>query len=331
MDREKVLNFLKGVGGDDDLFQAADRVRKSRCGDDVHMRGIIEFSSYCCRNCLYCGLRRDNTSLPRFRMEEDEIVRRAREIASFGVRTIVLQSGDDFHYTRAGICRIIERIRQNDDVAVTLSLGERPYDDYRDFRAAGADRYLLKHETGNGELYRRLHPGRTLEERIRRLYFLRETGYQIGAGNIVGLPGQTYEDLCDDISLLEKMDPDMLSIGLFIPQHDTPLSNYPHGDLPTALRTLALARIVTRDSHMPVTTAIATADPRRGLVRGLLAGANVIMPDFTPTLYRERYAIYDGKAQIMLERAKEAVCETGRRISENRGDSLKRDRPPEAD
>lgn len=330
MDREEIRHFLESPDGDEDLFRMADSVRRSRCGDGVHIRGIIEFSSYCCRNCLYCGLRRDNANLTRFRMEEDEIVEHAREIASAGVRTIVLQSGDDLHYTRRVICRIIERIKQNDDVAVTLSLGERPFDDYRDFRDAGADRYLLKHETANGELYRRLHPGQTLEKRVRILEFLRGIGYQIGAGNIVGLPGQTYEDLCADILFLGEMDPDMLSVGLFIPQHDTPLSGHPPGDIPTALRALALARIATRDSHMPVTTAIATADPRRGLVRGLRAGANVIMPDFTPARYREEYAIYDGKTQITLERAKEAIRAAGRTVAETRGDSLKQDRLREA-
>ncbi|MBN2398329.1 MAG: [FeFe] hydrogenase H-cluster radical SAM maturase HydE, partial [Deltaproteobacteria bacterium] len=206
MDRDEILYFLKDPGRDEELFRMADDVRKSRCGDEVHIRGIIEFSNHCCRNCLYCGLRRDNTNLNRYRMGEAEIVDRAHRISSTGIRTIVLQSGDDFHYTRAMICRIIERIKENDDVAVTLSLGERPFGDYRDFRVAGADRYLLKHETANEERYRRLHPGQSLEKRLRTLAFLREIGYQIGAGNIVGLPGQTDGDLCEDILLLEKLD-----------------------------------------------------------------------------------------------------------------------------
>jgi len=324
MSREEILHFLKGPKRDLELFRMADGVRRGRCGDGVHVRGIIEFSNHCCRNCLYCGLRRDNKSLIRYRIEESEIVDRARWIAAAGIRTIVLQSGDDLQYTRRVLCRIIERVKQNDDVAVTLSLGERPFDDYRDFRLAGADRYLLKHETANSELYRRLHPGQTLEKRIQILEFLRRIGYQIGAGNIVGLPGQTHEDLYADILLLGDLDPDMLSVGLFIPQRDTPLSHTTPGDISTALRVLALARIATRDSHMPVTTAIATADPERGLVRGLKAGANVIMPDCTPDPYREKYAIYDGKTQITLQRAKEAILAAGRIVAETRGDSLKR-------
>ncbi len=323
MDREEILHVLSSPDRDGELFRMADGVRKDRCGDAVHVRGIIEFSNHCCRNCLYCGLRRDNTNLTRYRMGEDEIVDRARWITSNGIRTIVLQSGDDFHYTSAMICRIIARIKENDDVAVTLSLGEWPFGDYRAFRAAGADRYLLKHETANGELYHRLHPGQSLEKRVRTLAFLREIGYQIGAGNIVGLPGQTCEDLCEDILLLEELDPDMASVGLFIPQHDTPLSHHPPGDIPTALRVLALARIATQNAHMPVTTAIVTADPERGLMRGLKAGANVIMPDYTPDPCRKEYAIYDGKTQITLERTKEAIRMAGRTMAETKGDSLK--------
>ncbi|HOO89469.1 MAG TPA: [FeFe] hydrogenase H-cluster radical SAM maturase HydE [Syntrophales bacterium] len=324
MKRDEILCFLRHPDGDTELLQIADDVRKKRCGDDVHIRGIIEFSNHCCRNCLYCGLRRDNKELDRYRMTEEEIVDCARRLVSAGTRTIVLQSGDDFHYTRSMICRIIERIKESGDVAVTLSLGERPLDDYRAFRIAGADRYLLKHETANRDLYRQLHPGQDLEERVRILTFLRSIGYQIGSGNIVGLPGQTSEDLCEDILLLGDLDADMSSVGLFIPQHDTPLSENPPGDIPTALRVLALARIMTQNSHMPVTTAVATADPERGLVRGLMAGANVIMPDYTPDLYRTNYVIYDGKRQITLERAKEAIREAGRTIADTRGDSLKR-------
>ncbi|MDO9516276.1 MAG: [FeFe] hydrogenase H-cluster radical SAM maturase HydE, partial [Syntrophales bacterium] len=320
MNREEITYFLEHPDKDGELFQKANGVRRDQCGDDVHIRGIIEFSNHCCRNCLYCGLRKDNTNLNRYRMEEWEIVGRARQIVSTGIKTIVLQSGDDFHYTRKIICRIIDRIKQSGGVAVTLSLGERPFDDYRAFRAAGADRYLLKHETANGALYRFLHPGQTLKQRLRILEFLRSIGYQIGSGNIVGLPGHISEDLCEDILLLRELAPDMSSVGLFMPQHDTPLSKVPTGDVATALRVLALVRIATRDSHMPVTTAIATADPERGLVRGLEAGANVIMPDCTPDPYRKEYAIYDGKTQITPGRAKEAIRVAGRTVAETRGD-----------
>jgi biotin synthase len=258
-------------------------------------------------------------------MEEGEIVDCAFKIVSTGIRTIVIQSGDDFYYTPEMICRIIEKIKAHGDIAVTLSLGERPFDDYRAFRTAGADRYLLKHETANEKLYHHLHPGQTLKKRLEILEFLRSIGYQIGSGNIVGLPGQTEEHLCEDIMLLGKLDPDMLSVGLFIPQHDTPLSGNRPGDISEALRVLALARIVTRNSHMPVTTAIASVDRQTGLVRGLKAGANVIMPDCTPDGYRKEYAIYDGKTQVTLERTKAAIRAAGRTTADTRGDSLKQE------
>ncbi len=324
MDRDEILHYLKTPGTDEELFRKADETRKKHCGDEVHIRGIIEFSNYCCRNCLYCGLRRDNINLNRYRMNEEEIVDLALQIMSFGVKTIVLQSGDDFFYTQFMICRVIERIKEHADVAITLSVGERPFEDYRTFKLAGADRYLLKHETANKELYKRLHPHQSLKHRIRILEYLRKTGYQIGAGNIVGLPGQGIDDLCEDILLLKELDADMSSVGLFIPQHDTPLSGAPRGDLSLTLRVLALARIATGNSHMPVTTAIATADPERGLFRGLKAGANVIMPDFTPDRHRKDYTIYDNKAHITLKNAKKTIQKANRTISSHKGDSLTR-------
>ncbi len=323
MNRDEILYYLKTSGTDEELFQKADEVRKKHCGDEVHIRGIIEFSSYCCRNCLYCGLRKDNNNLNRYRMDEEEIIGLALQITSFGIKTIVLQSGDDFYFTQSMLCRIIERIKEHADVAITLSVGERPFEDYRAFKLSGADRYLLKHETASEELYKKFHPYQYLKHRIRTLEYLRETGYQIGTGNIVGLPGQSINDLYADILLLKELDTDMLSIGLFIPQHDTPLSQVPQGDLSLALRVLALARIVTRDSHMPVTTAIATADPERGLFRGLKTGVNVIMPDFTPDRHRKDYTIYDNKAHITLEKAKETILKAKRVISSHKGDSLK--------
>ena len=329
MDRDEILYYLKTPGTDEELFLKADETRKKHCGDEVHIRGIIEFSNHCCRNCLYCGLRRENENLNRYRMDEEEIINLAFKITSSGIRTIVLQSGDDFFYTQSMICRIISQIKEKADVAITLSIGERPLDDYRTFRLAGADRYLLKHETANEELYKKLHPDQSLKKRLEILKYLRKTGYQIGSGNIVGLPGQGMEDLCADILLLKELDADMSSVGLFIPQHDTPLSGAPRGDLSLALRALALARIATRDSHMPVTTAIATADPGRGLLRGLKAGANVIMPDFTPTPYRKEYAIYDNKTQITPGRAKEAISVARRTVANTRGDSLKQSRYPD--
>ncbi|HDR14390.1 MAG TPA: radical SAM protein, partial [Desulfobacteraceae bacterium] len=202
MERDEVTSFLEQPGRDPELFKLADEVRSLWCGEDVQLRGIIEFSNHCCRNCVYCGLRRANTELDRFRMGPEEIVNLAAEIAGLGIGTIVLQSGDDFAYDRSTLCRVVKHIKRENNVAVTLSVGERPFDDYRAFRDAGADRYLLKHETASPELYARLHPGQSLKERLGILRFLRRLGYQTGAGSIVGLPGQTVEDLCDDVLLL---------------------------------------------------------------------------------------------------------------------------------
>ena len=324
MDRDEILYYLNTSDRGRELFQRAEEVRKRHCGDEVHTRGIIEFSNYCCRSCLYCGLRRENKNLKRYRMGEDEIVALASKVASRGVKTIVLQSGDDFYYTQSMLCRIISQIKEKADVTVTMSIGERPFDDYRAFRLAGADRYLLKHETANEELYKKLHPHQSLKNRLNILEYLRKTGYQIGSGNITGLPGQTMEDLCKDVLLLKELDPDMAAVGPFIPQEDTPISDFPQGSLPITLKVLALTRIVTGNSHIPATTALATVNPEKGLFMGLSAGANVIMPDFTPPGYRENYAIYDNKAHITLEKAKETILKTKRIISSHRGDSLKR-------
>lgn len=323
MGKDEILGMLKGSAESGTLFQNANRIRKLYCGDAVHIRGIIEFSNYCCRNCLYCGLRRDNSRLNRYRMPVTDIISLAKSISSLGIKTVVLQSGDDFYYTRSMLCKIIEQIKAQTDMSVTLSLGERPLNDYRAYRLAGADRYLLKHETANEKFYATLHPGQSLRERLRILEYLRRIGYQIGAGNIVGLPGQRLEDLCMDILFLKKLDPDMISIGLFIPQKDTPLAGNGIGDVDLTLRVLAAVRIVSKNSHMPVTTALVTADTEAGMLKGLRAGANVIMPDFTPSPYREAYSIYDNKVRIRLDHAFQTIRDSGRVVAKGRGDSLK--------
>jgi len=323
MNKKEILFYLKSPDAEKELFQKADEVRKIFCGDEVYIRGIINFSNHCYRNCLYCGLRRDNRKIKRYRMTPEEIVNAAREIVNSGVSTIVLQSGDDFYYTRDMISWIIHKIKQMGDVAVTLSVGERPVEDYKAWKEAGADRYLLKHETANPKLYGKLHPGQSLKRRARLLNVLKKMGYQIGAGNIVGLPGQTIEDLADDLLFLKDLDVDMAGIGPFIPQKDTPLGNFPGGRLTLTLRVLALARIITQDTHLPATTALATSDPENGLLMGLKVGANVIMPDFTPVSHTERYLIYDNKAKVTLKKAEDTILKAGRKISKKRGDSLK--------
>ncbi len=321
MNKAEIIEQLKQENTKE-LFKEADKIREVYVGNEIHIRGIIEFSNYCCRSCFYCGLRQQNKNISRYRMSRDEIIKLANEISQLGVRTIVLQSGDDIEFSQKEISRIINRIKRGKpEIAITLSIGERPLDDYKAFKDAGADRYLLKHESANSELYAKFHPGQTLKRRLAILENLKKLGYQIGAGNIVGLPGQSLEDLAEDILLLKSLDVDMAGIGPFISQKDTPLANFPCGDLDLNLRVLALVRINRKTIHLPVTTALATLDHEQGQILGLSAGCNVIMPDFTPECYRRNYIIYDNKKRVNLEKAKDIIFKAGRVISKGRGDS----------
>jgi biotin synthase len=323
MDLPEIVSYLTNFKMDEDLFQRADEVRKKYCGEKVQIRGIIEFSNHCRRNCAYCGLRRDNRKIVRYRMSPEEIVSLALQIAGLGVKTIVLQSGDDFWYERDIIASIIHNIKKRADVAITLSLGERPLDHYRLWHKAGADRYLMRHETMNAELYYRLHQGAPLKKRIDLILKLKEMGYEIGAGNMVGLPGQKMDDLAKDILFIKQIGADMAGIGPFLPQEDTPLARFPPGSLKWALKVLALVRITSKDIHLPATTAVASLDSKNGLVLALKAGANVIMPDFTPTPYSNNYQIYSHKARVTLKKAKEAIMLVNRNIDRSKGSSLK--------
>jgi biotin synthase len=302
------------------LFEAADQVRKHCVGDEVHLRGIIEFSNFCIQNCLYCGLRRDNHALVRYRMSFSGIVAAARNARSQGLGTAVLQSGEDPWFTQERISDLIRAIKEHTDLAITLSLGERPYSDYLAWRKAGADRYLLKHETSSPVLYRRLRPGRELEDRLKALRWLRELGYEVGSGNMVGLPGQTDEDLAKDIQLFRGYDFDMIGIGPFIVHPQTPLASAANGQLNRTLKVLAITRIITRDTNLPATTAAGVLE-QNGRRQALLAGANVIMPDITPASYRQHYQIYPGKAQMAGDRQAitEMISSLGRRVSQGSG------------
>ena len=280
-----------------ELFSAADLVRKEQVGDEIFLRGIIEFSNHCERNCLYCGLRKGNASLSRYRMSEDEILATAKQIKETGVPTVVLQSGEDSFFSQDIVCCLIERIRKQTDLIITLSIGERPLNDYIAFQHAGANRYLLKHETASLELYKYLRPGCEWEKRLQCLRQLKELGFETGTGNMVGLPGQTPEILADDLLVMKYLDADMLGIGPFIAHPDTPLAGIGHDDLELTLRVLALARLITRNTNIPATTALATLHPQ-GRLLALQAGANVVMPDFTPEIYKTRYDIYPGRTDV---------------------------------
>ncbi|HEX2867949.1 MAG TPA: [FeFe] hydrogenase H-cluster radical SAM maturase HydE [Ignavibacteriales bacterium] len=310
------------------LFDKADEVRKAFCGDEVHLRGIIEFSNYCGQDCLYCGLRHSNTEIERYRMTADEIIETAKLISNIGIRTIVLQSGEDPAFDVDKIAYIIYFIKQNCDVAITLSLGERDFEEYKTWRYAGADRYLIKHETANPRLYSIYHQKQKVQERIEHLQFLKSIGFQIGSGNLIGLPGQTVEDIADDLLLCRELDVDMASFSPFVPSPNTPYRNKPVGSVELTLKTIAVGRILMKNTHIPATTAIATIDSL-GREKALRVGANVIMPNFTPTPYRDKYCIYPNKKYIgdnplnSASSIQHIINSMGRKVSTSRGDSMK--------
>jgi len=296
--REDIIGLLKlPTDFSPALFAAADRVRHEQVGDEIYLRGIIEFSNYCERNCLYCGLRKSNSKLSRYRMSEDEIIATAQQIKKTGIPTVVLQSGEDSFYSQDIVCRLIERIRKETDLIITLSIGERALNDYKVFQQAGANRYLLKHETASRELYKYLRPGCDWENRLQSLRLLKALGFETGTGNMVGLPGQTPEILADDLLVMKLLDADMLGIGPFIAHPDTPLAGIENDELEITLRVLAVARLLTRNTNIPATTALATLHPQ-GRLQALQAGANVVMPDFTPEIYKSRYDIYPGRKDV---------------------------------
>jgi len=298
LNRKEIIQLLTfPVNCSPELFYAADKVRKEQVGDEIFLRGIIEFSNHCERNCLYCGLRRGNAKLSRYRMSEDEIITTAKQIKKTGIPTVVLQSGEDSFYSTDVICRLIERIRKETDLIITLSIGERPLNDYKAFQQAGANRYLLKHETASKDLYKYLRPGCNRQNRLQCLRRLKELGFEAGTGNMVGLPGQTPEILADDLMMMKLLDADMLGIGPFIAHPDTPLAGLYNDGLALTLRVLALARLLTRNTNIPATTALDTLHPQ-GRLLALQAGANVVMPDFTPEIYKTLYDIYPGRTDV---------------------------------
>jgi biotin synthase len=312
------------------LFAFADQVRREHVGDGVLLRGIIEFSNLCRNTCMYCGLNRFNSRLERYRLTREQILAAAENIWHAGIKTVVLQSGEEDNLDSGWLRQVIEEIKSDFDMAVTLSVGERRRDDYELWKEAGADRYLLKIETSDPGLYRELHPGMSFENRIRCLQDLAELGYQTGSGNLVGLKGQTLWSLAGDIRFFKQGNFDMISVSPFIPHPQTPLANEPAGDLTMTLKMTALARIVSRNAHIPATTAIGSLNGRDERPKALAAGANVLMPNFTPAPYRRYYEIYPNKRCVSEEATACASCveqmvaAMGRQVNYGRGDSLKR-------
>ena len=310
------------------LFPKARAVRERVYGTDVYVRGLIEYSNYCKNNCLYCGIRAGNKNASRYRLSTEDILSCCRSGYALGFRTFVLQGGEDPFMTEDRITNLVSMIRREfPDCAITLSLGEMEYKSYKRFFDAGADRYLLRHETANTSHYHMLHPeSMHLSNRKQCLYDLKELGYQVGAGFMVGSPGQTWEHLAEDLVFLQELQPQMVGIGPFIPHHDTKFAKEEAGSVDLTLKLLSVLRLLLPKVLLPATTALGTLDPL-GREKGLSAGANVVMPNLSPVENRKQYELYDNKICTGEEAAECRGCLTrrvesvGYEIVTDRGDS----------
>lgn len=324
---ELLLQLIDHEGDDTALFEAADQVRREHYGTDVFLRGLIEFTNYCKNDCYYCGIRRSNRCAERYRLTPEQILSCCENGYAMGFRTFVLQGGEDPRNTDEAICSLVDQIKTRyPDCAVTLSIGEKPRSSYQAYFDAGTDRYLLRHETATDAHYRRLHPEElSLANRKRCLFDLKEIGFQVGAGFMVGSPGQTTKELLADLRFLQQLQPDMIGIGPFIPHHETPFAQEKPGTLELTLRMLSILRLMFPYVLLPATTALGTISPI-GRELGLKAGANVMMPNLTPTDARKNYDLYDNKICMDEDAGKCRGCQENRvnsvgyRIVSDRGD-----------
>ncbi|MBN1908598.1 MAG: [FeFe] hydrogenase H-cluster radical SAM maturase HydE [Pirellulales bacterium] len=339
---EEILHWLRETDPNRlaHLWREANTVRQESVGGDVHLRGLVEFSNHCVRLCAYCGLRAANGGVRRYRMSADEILACARAAVRLGYGTVVLQSGEDPRTTADWMADVVRRIKRETDLAVTLSLGERSEDELAQWREAGADRYLLRFETSNRVLFDRIHPPRPGQhsDRLALLGVLRRLGYEVGSGVMIGIPGQTFDDLARDIELFARLDLDMIGVGPYLAHPGTPLAEQatqpvvetddqvPADEL-TTYKVIALTRLICPKANIPATTALATINTATGRELGLERGANVIMPNLTPPEYRVDYEIYPNKACLSetadtcgrcVARRIESI---GRTIGTGRGDS----------
>ena len=314
------------------IFEKARKIQQAYYGTDVYIRGLIEFTNYCKNDCYYCGIRRSNSKAHRYRLSEEQILRCCQQGYTLGFRTFVLQGGEDGYFTDERMVSLVKEIRKNyPDCAITLSIGERSYDSYLALFEAGADRYLLRHETWDEEHYRLLHPpALSAKHRQQCLWDLKKIGYQVGTGYMVGSPFQTAENLADDMLFLEELNPQMVGIGPFIPHHDTPFKDQAAGTLELTLYMLGLIRLMLPKVLLPATTALGTID-EKGRELGILAGANVVMPNLSPENVRKDYLLYDNKictgseaaeCRMDLENRMHAI---GYQVVCHRGDSLNTD------
>jgi biotin synthase len=329
LSHDEYVFLLRGKNDEDTeyLRSLAQETAVGQYGRDIFLRGLIEFTNYCRNDCYYCGIRRSNSRAERYRLTEDQILECCETGYGFGLRTFVLQGGEDMYFDDDRMCRIISAIRcRFPDCAITLSIGEREKESYRRFYEAGADRYLLRHETASEEHYRRLHPPElSAEHRKQCLLDLKDIGFQIGAGFMVGSPYQTLDDLASDFEYLKELEPHMIGIGPFIHHKDTPFRDMPDGTLEMTLYCLSILRLMFPKVLLPATTALGTIHPL-GRELGVKAGANVIMPSLSPKSVRGKYMLYDGKictgeeaaeCHACLERRMESI---GYKVVSSRGD-----------
>ncbi len=326
----ELASLLKAQGRACELiYSTADEVRAQHVGDTVHLRGIIEFSNVCKNNCWYCGIRCGNDTIGRYRMSEDEIVETAKRAKGWGCGTVVLQSGEDAFFTADVLCRLLRRIKDEAGLAVTLSVGVRTRDELAQLKAAGCDRYLLRFETTSNALFSAIHPDESFEHRVQCLTDLRDLGYQVGSGFMIGLPGSTPEMIAHDILFATQLRLDMIGCGPFLSHPDTPLAEKPLlDDRSVYYKTIALLRILNPDAHIPATTAFDALEPEgRNLV--LQRGANVFMPNVTPGTYRRLYQLYPNKPCVDEDGAACAACvrirlaNLGRPVGTGPGHSLR--------
>lgn len=326
-----LVRLLQCTGaGQERLYAAADEVRRRNVGDEVFLRGIIEFSNYCRKSCRYCGIRGPNRRLQRYRLKPEEIVKLAVRAWELGNTTVVLQSGEDPWFTADRVCAILQAIKARADVAITLSIGERPEAELVRFRAAGCDRYLLRFETSDRALFRRFHPDTDFDARLRCLADIRRAGIQVGSGFLIGLPGADASTVARDILFATALELDMIGCGPYLPHPDTPLAGHPLlDDRELYFKTIALLRLLNPRAHIPATTAFDALLPG-GRDLALQRGANVFMPNMTPRKYRELYALYPGKPCVDQDSAEgmrgvvERLARLGRPVGTGPGHSLRR-------
>lgn len=308
--KDEIVALLIDTEYEEEFFAAADRVRQMYVGDEVHLRGLIEFSNTCKQNCLYCGLRRDNKKVNRYRLDPETILDFATKAKSYGYRTVVLQSGEDEWFDVATMVSVIKKIKEL-GLAITLSVGEKNREVYQAYRDAGADRYLLRIETTDKALYEKLDPGMSWDNRVKCLQDIKEIGFEVGTGSLVGIPGQTIESLADDVLFFKSIDADMIGVGPFIPNPDTPLAGETGGTFELSTKVMAMTRLLLPDINIPATTAMESLNPQ-GRVLALQRGANVVMPNVTEGEYRQMYLLYPGKICINDTPAHCRSCITGK-------------------